>query len=288
MRQHHEVEGRRVPFFMVPDVPDLGSEKTNLDELFVAIDRCTKEHGLPHPRVLALDTVARCMGAGDENAARDMGRLITRCGEIERRYSCLVAAVHHTGKDAERGGRGSNALNGAADVTWKVERVDGMSRVTVEEIKDGPSGASWTFRLLPFEITTQQPRNNICNNENREIFPKATFEAETCVVDLLSEPGFATKSATKPKARPTGVPGDLFKVIKVAFDEAGVLDHDSTLAPSGARVVSRKMVETYCATMAWQDKEGNMHSFRTVFARSMSTLRAKELIGFDRNWVWLT
>ena len=217
MRQHYEVEGRRIPFFMVPNVPDLGSERTNLAELFAAIDKCLADHQLTGPRVVALDTVARCMGSGDENTARDMGRLVDRCGEIERRYRCLVQLVHHTGKDAALGSRGSNSLNGAADVTWKVERSDAFSRVTVEEMKDGPSGSSWTFRLVPVELRATKS----ATIENEANSPDFGSESESCVVELLSEPEFATKSATKPKRRLTGLAGDLFKVIQRALDEAG-------------------------------------------------------------------
>lgn len=61
---------------------------------------------------------------GDESSARDMGRFVTRCGELERRFDCLVAVVHHMGKNPAAGGRGSNALNGAADVTLTVEKGD--------------------------------------------------------------------------------------------------------------------------------------------------------------------
>jgi hypothetical protein len=284
MRQHHEVEGHRLPFFMVPNVPDIGSERTNLGELFTAIDRCLVDHRLPRPRVVALDTVARCMGAGDENTARDMGRLVDRCGEIERRYRCLVQLIHHTGKDATLGSRGSNALNGAADVTWKVERSDGFSRVTVEEMKDGPSGASWTFRLVPVELRATKSAT-IEKEPNSVDFGS---ESESCVVELLSEPEFATKSATRPKRRLTGLAGDLFKVIQRAIDEAGEASRGTVSVPAGARSISKDTLKAYCTSMAWQDPEGNAHSFRTMLAKYLSALRAQDLIGFDRHSVWLT
>ena len=98
-----------------------------------------------------LDTLARCMGDGDESSARDMGRFITRCGEIERHYCCTVVVVHHMGKDASKGARGSNALNGAADVTIAVEKGEAFSTARVDEMKDGPEGQEWRFRLLPYQ-----------------------------------------------------------------------------------------------------------------------------------------
>jgi RecA-family ATPase len=110
-----------------------------------------ERYEIEQPRAIVLDTLARCMGDGDESSARDMGRFITRCGEIERHYCCTVVVVHHMGKDASKGARGSNALNGAADVTIAVEKGEAFSTARVDEMKDGPEGQEWRFRLLPYQ-----------------------------------------------------------------------------------------------------------------------------------------
>jgi hypothetical protein len=153
-----------------------------------------------------------------------------------------------------------------------------------QEIKDGPSGASWTFRLIPFNIGATKSATTDFDQKTNEI----GSEDETCVVELMTEPSFATKSVTKPKPRLTGLAGDLFKVIKRAIDDAGVTDHNSVTAPRGARAVSKDILKAYCVSMAWQDPEGNPHGFRTMLARHLSGLRAQELIGFDRDLLWLT
>jgi AAA domain len=150
MRRHYAVEGKGIDFFMVENVPDLGSERTNLAAMLAEIDEFLERYEIETPRAIVLDTLARCMGDGDESSARDMGRFIIRCGEIERHYGCVVAVVHHMGKDASRGARGSNALNGAADVTISVEKGEAFSTVRVDEMKDGPEGQEWRFRLLPY------------------------------------------------------------------------------------------------------------------------------------------
>ena len=153
MRQHLEIEGQGVPFFMIGNVPDLGSEATDLPQLIAELDAFIKAHAPDGVLAIALDTLARCMGAADENSARDMGRFIDRCGAIERHFKCLVAVVHHVGKNPERGGRGSNAQNGAADVTLVVEKMETHSKVRIEEFKDGREGQEWTFRLAPYDLS---------------------------------------------------------------------------------------------------------------------------------------
>src|SRR5882724_8865784 len=153
MRRHLGIEGQGVPFFMIENVPDLGSEATDLPQLLVELGAFLAQACPEGPRAIALDTLARCMGEADENSARDMGRFVNRCAAIERHFGCVVVVVHHVGKNPERGGRGSNALNGAADVTKLVEKFETYSRVRIEEMKDGREGQEWTFRLVPYELS---------------------------------------------------------------------------------------------------------------------------------------
>jgi hypothetical protein len=156
LRRHHDVEGQGVPFFHIEKVPDLGSEQTDVDVLIRDLEEFIAASRLERPCAIVLDTLARCMGEGDENSARDMGRFINRCGLIERHFGCVVVVVHHVGKNPNQGGRGSNAQNGAADMTATVEKNHGYSTVRIDEMKDGPEGQEWRFRLVPFELE----RNN--------------------------------------------------------------------------------------------------------------------------------
>jgi hypothetical protein len=57
------------------------------------------------------------------------------------------------GKKLAAGGRGSNALNAAADVTIEIEKSKADSTATVTEMRDGPEGQQWRFRLLPYEVS---------------------------------------------------------------------------------------------------------------------------------------
>lgn len=276
MREHRGIEGRGVPFFMIENVPDLGSEATDLPQLLAELDAFIAERCQEGPRAIVLDTLARCMGEGDENSARDMGRLVARCGIIERHFGCLVVLVHHVGKDPSRGGRGSNALNGAADVTLLVEKGEAHSTVTVEEMKDGIERQTWQFRLVSHAL-------------ERDFSEPAETSAEvsTCVVEIISEPTSSRPSETKTKKPPRGVTGDLFKVIRRAIEEAGERNPESLAVPNNVRAVSRENLKRYCTVMAWQDPVGKPDSFRGMLSRNLSALRASDLIGFDEGWVWL-
>jgi hypothetical protein len=277
MRQHLEIEGQGVPFFMVDRVPDLGSEATDLPQFIADLAAFIALHCPEGVKAIALDTLARCMGAADESSARDMGRFIERCAAIERHFKCLVVVVHHVGKDATRGGRGSNAQNGAADVTMLVEKFETYSKVRIEEMKDGREGQEWTFRLVPYDLSATF--SDSCGP------PAQHVENATCIVEILSEPGNAQLSATKKSKPPSGVAGDLLKIIRKAVDEMGTGSPDSAAVPNNSRAVTRDNLKIYCKTMGWQDEREN-NAFRAVLSTTLSQLRSKGAIGFDSTWVW--
>jgi AAA domain len=277
LRRHHDVEGHGVPFFMIENVPDLGSERTDVQDLLRELDQFIQDHNLGRPRAISLDTLARCMGEGDENTARDMGRFVNRCGIIERHFECAVVVVHHMGKNPAAGGRGSNALNGAADVTITVEKNEACSTVRVDEMKDGPEGQEWRFRLLPYDLSVTTDTPSV-----------TTAETTTCIVELIGEATQSKLRETKADRPPKGVPGDLLLVIRRAVNEGGETNVPSAEVPNNTRAVSRENLKTYCRNMAWQDVDGKPESFRVMLNKTLSALRAGHLIGFNRDWVWLT
>lgn len=86
---------------------------------------------------------------------------------------------------------------------------------------------------------------------------------------------------------PSGVAGDLLKIIRRAVEKAGSTSTDSATVPNNMRAVSRDDLKWFCSTMAWQD-EAEPNAFRAMLSKTMSQLRARALIGFDKKWVWLT
>ena len=111
------------------------------------------------------------------------------------------------------------------------------------------------------------------------------MENSTCVVEILSEPGKAQLSATKKSKPPSGVAGDLLRIIHKAVDEMGTASPDSAGVPNNTRAVTRDDLKRYCKTMSWQDEREN-NAFRAVLSTTLSQLRSRGVIGFDSNWVW--
>ncbi|WP_323769340.1 helicase RepA family protein [Antarctobacter sp.] len=72
------------------------------------------------PALVVIDTLARSMGGGDENAAKDAAMFVRNCDLIREATGAHVMVVHHTGKDEDRGARGSSALRAAMDTEIQV------------------------------------------------------------------------------------------------------------------------------------------------------------------------
>ncbi len=100
------------PFMLLPVSLDLHAPGDGL-----AV--CEALHGVG-PALVVVDTLARSMGAGDENAAKDAAMFVRNCDLIREATGAHVMVVHHTGKDEERGARGSSALRAAVDTEISV------------------------------------------------------------------------------------------------------------------------------------------------------------------------
>lgn len=101
-------------------------------------------------KVVVIDTLHSSMMGGDENSAKDMGIVLGNCRKLASAIDGFVILIHHVGKDAARGVRGSSSISGAmeTEIELKVEE-DGLRVAEIRKQKDGDSNIKWQFRLQP-------------------------------------------------------------------------------------------------------------------------------------------
>jgi len=109
------------------------------------------------PRLIVLDTLARCLVGGDENSARDMGLAIAALDRIRAETGSAVLIVHHTRKDGESE-RGSTALRGAVDAMFSVKKEGGRLTLSYEKEKDAPDFPSMPLQLKPVARMAERMR----------------------------------------------------------------------------------------------------------------------------------
>ena len=102
----------------------------------------------PAPVLIVIDTVARNMD-GNENATEDMSAFVRGCDRLRDGTGAAVVAVHHKGTAADDRGRGSTALEAAADTVILLTR--DAERLTIEckWMKDAPEFPVMALEAVP-------------------------------------------------------------------------------------------------------------------------------------------
>ena len=147
--QQHGLDRATLPIKVLPDAPNV-LDKEQRAALRLTTIAAAKE---VDAKVIVIDTLASVTPGADENAATDMSLLVDYCKTLHRDTGALVLLVHHEGKSSGKGPRGWSGLHGAFEVELYVADVgSGIHEVTVEKIKNAPSGAVFPFRLLPIPL----------------------------------------------------------------------------------------------------------------------------------------
>lgn len=103
-------------------------------------------------RLIVVDTLARAF-AGEENSASDMGEFIRACDYIRRTTGASIMVIHHSGKDLEKGARGSSALRAACDFEFKVSALGKKhTKLACTKAKDVDPFDDLEFKLDPVEL----------------------------------------------------------------------------------------------------------------------------------------
>ncbi|WP_249694365.1 AAA family ATPase [Stappia sp. WLB 29] len=189
------------PFAMVPQSVNLFDDDSGADLLISDILECRARSG-GEIGLIVLDTLSRMIGSGDEDRARDMNVIVQRAEKIQRETGAHVLLVHHTGKDKDRGMRGSNALLGAVDAALEVARFEtGLCELKIAKVKDGGDLTSFKYELSQAvlgedadgdEITSCviAPADARQGSEGSGRYKLGDREeiARRCLADLLADP----------------------------------------------------------------------------------------------------
>lgn len=128
-----------------------------LDEKLVACAIEAIKASGANPRLIVIDTLARCFGAGDENSTKDMNAFVNACGEMREEFDGpTILVVHHVGKVPEKGFRGATALPAAADIAFTVKKPNvkslSMTMKNSKPHKDSAALDDRHFQLVEIDL----------------------------------------------------------------------------------------------------------------------------------------
>lgn len=145
-RRHHKVAaGADAPFVLMPVAAQL-LEPADRAKLLRTIDAAIAKIGFDIG-LIVIDTVSRSIAGQDENGQETMSALVKACDDVRAYCGCTIIGVHHSGKDKDRGMRGSTVLLGACDTTIKVTKSESIVTVKCEKQKDDEEGPPIYFEM---------------------------------------------------------------------------------------------------------------------------------------------
>lgn len=248
------------PFAIIPRMVNLLDE-LEVERLVATLESLVESRG--KPVLIVIDTLARSMVGGDENSARDMGLAVAVGDRLRDRFNAAIALVHHSGKDAGKGARGSSALLGAADSYLYVEGDDAGNHVAcLEWSRDGEAGKQYGFRLRQVELGTDADGDQVT----------------TCVL----------QPSTVVPAKPRQVRRDVaLDALHEAISEHGERIPESSTIPKGIKAVR---LDTWKARWAlrtgYDESTGN--SVNVNFYKDKDGLLKAGKVAISKPYVWLT
>ncbi|WP_417553013.1 AAA family ATPase [Marinomonas fungiae] len=157
----------------VSDRAAILTDQLAVQETMSAIQMMVDESG-ETPILFLIDTLARNF-QGNENSQEDMGRFITHVDAIKAHFNCSVMIVHHSGKDGDKGARGSSALKGAVDTEYQCSIAESESgKVTTvknTKMKDSDTPPPRSFILEPQKL-------NVLDEDRQPTWSAALVETD--------------------------------------------------------------------------------------------------------------
>jgi hypothetical protein len=271
LRQYRNA-GPGVPFYVAHEMPNFGTNCGDAEAL-VSLIRAAIPEGTPVAAVI-IDTLARTMPGQSDSDSAAMGMFVENCEAVARAFGCFVGAVHHSPRGDETRSRGSNVLDGAADVIISVVKDDasGVSTATVEAAKDGEEGALWRFRLIQIGVEVGQNRNK-----------KGLFRPTCETIGTLTRKG---ETETKRNRKLSPAQRRLIDILAEAIIHHGEAVPSSLVIPHGVKAVTRDQLKKCLLQAGFLDPE-KPDAARSIFSRTLNDLAGKHVIGTTADHVWL-
>lgn len=263
-RKYHKLEGRNdVPFVLVPCPIDLLNPNTHVNELLTLIRKYEDRYS-QRSALIVIDTLARALGGGNENAPSDMGAFVKNIAQIGNTTDAHVMVIHHSGKDTAKGARGHSSLRAATDTEVEISDLTAKTK----KQRDQEFGEDIGFRL-----------------EQIEIGKKPNGEAvKSCVV--LPSNTSAAKNFSKTPLDPDSLAGKGFKSLQNATDWNGVPPLTDLDLPDETLMVPIDDWRNAFYELAYQGTE-KKKSWYEAFIRVSKSLLKSGHIGKTEEFAWI-
>lgn len=194
-RREHALEGVDAPFALLPVAVQLLDEKDRA-KLIRTIDAAKASAGF-EVGIVVIDTVSRALAGADENGQEAMSAFVSACGQIQQHIGGAVLAVHHSGKDKDKGMRGSTVLLGGCDASIRVTKDEQIVTIKTEKQKDAEQAEPiyMTMKKVEWGTGLEEPQSTLVPERRKapvaaeETLNKEQIERIFGLVDAAWESG---------------------------------------------------------------------------------------------------
>lgn len=160
-QRHREAEG--APFVMLARSVDLLDVKSDAIETVQGAIAEVKDATGQAVGMIVLDTLSRMMPGGVDSEPRDVKAFLENTERLRTETAAHVMIIHHSGKETDRGMRGSSMLRDYADTVIEIKGgdTDGPLRAIVQKQKDGEDGQEYRFNLLQSTVGEDEDGDEI-------------------------------------------------------------------------------------------------------------------------------
>ena len=152
-KNHTQTYDQSLPFWACTESINL-AETSSIDTVLKAV-KTTEALFNEKLRFMVFDTLNMLMAGFDENSSTDMTKVINTLKQIRNEADCHIMIVHHLGKNAEKGARGSSVLIGAVDTEIRVTQ----NMLKIGKQRDMDKTENLGFNLQNVEIGTDTVGN---------------------------------------------------------------------------------------------------------------------------------
>jgi hypothetical protein len=257
---------QKLPIAVADAVIDL-LNPTCVDLIVSTVNDAEKQLGVTVGLII-IDTYAKGIAAsgGDEDKARDQNRAAANMRNAHSKLKVHIALIGHTGKQEDRGARGSNAHLGDVDVMVQISG-DQIKTAQVTKANDQPERTIAEFKLEPFELGRDD-------------------DGDPITTAIVSVDQFEIQDRTRPKSKKDNLAAKPKAALRALFeclaDGAAPTPADQHV-PAGVTGVTLPVWRERLLKLSIINADGNP---RQEFSRIHVTLKERGFIGIWADFVW--
>jgi hypothetical protein len=260
------LENFPLPFAAIQSGLNLLDPDADTHRLIEAVQRAKENMDVP-VKLIVIDTLARAMAGGNENAPDDMGALVRNMDLIRAETGASVMFIHHSGKDQAKGARGHSSLRAAIDTEIEVAVDETTARTaTVVKQREMKKGDVFGFTLKVVELGTNRHGEAVT----------------TCTVEYGATDQ-AAGAVSGIRSRLTGHSKRAFEVLTDLCASAGRTGERGV--PSGCSSIPEKWWRDrfYERAMPGTEQEAKKKAFQRV----STLLLNMKMVGMDHGRCWV-